>query len=170
MASALPTSEPMTTQGNLAENWKFFKQMWRNYEIASGLAKKQPTVKSATSAVVMGKECFQILQNLALTEEQRNSSTEVINRLDEYFLPRSNVIYERYKFNARDQAANESIDKYVTNLRHLAASCEFGNLKDQLIRDRIVLGICDDNLRSRLLRENPLVVRTFYEIFWKSAN
>ena len=72
----------MRMQCNLAENWKFFKQMLRNYEIASGLAEKQPAVKSATLAVIMGKKCFQILQNLTLTEEQRNSTTEVINRLD----------------------------------------------------------------------------------------
>ena len=137
--------------------------MWRNYEIASGLAEKQPAVKSATLAVIMGKERFQILQNLAQTEEQRNSSTEVTNRLHEYFLPRSNVIYERYKFNTRYQAANQSIDEYVTNLRHLAASCEFSNLKDQLIRNRIVLGICDDNLRSRLLRENAFTLNQAIE-------
>ena len=72
-------------------------------------------------------------------------------------------MYERHKFNTRDQAADESLDEYVTNLRRLAASCEFGNVKDQLIRDRIVLGICDDNLRSRLLRESALILHQAIE-------
>ena len=40
----------------------------------------------------------------------------------------------------------------------MVASCELGNLKDDLIRDRIVPGIYDDNLRARLLREDELTL------------
>ena len=43
-------------------------------------------------------------------------------------------------------------------LRYLVATCEFGNLEDDIIRDRIVLGIYDDNLRARLLRKDELTL------------
>ncbi|XP_048586619.1 uncharacterized protein K02A2.6-like [Nematostella vectensis] len=51
---------------------------------------------------------------------------------------------------------SESADEYVVRLRHLAKSCEFGDLKDSLIRDRIVIGTTDESGRERLLRERPV--------------
>ncbi|KAJ8891975.1 hypothetical protein PR048_004540 [Dryococelus australis] len=37
----------------------------------------------------------------------------------------------------------EKIDDFVTDLRKLTATCEFGNIRDSLIIDRIVGGVCD---------------------------
>ena len=45
---------------------------------------------------------------------------------------------ERYKFNTQMQAAEESIDQFVTALRLIAKDCDFKLLEDDLIRDRIV--------------------------------
>ena len=134
--------------------------MWNNYEIASGLDTKPDEVRKATLQVVMGQKCFRVLQNLYLTQAQLAlaSSVTIVNALNEYFLPKTNVTYERHKFNTRNQAHHERINEYVSALRHLVATCEFGNLKDDLIRYRIVLEIYDDNLRARLLRENELTL------------
>lgn len=74
----------------------------------------------------------------------------------EYCNPRKNLTYERHKFNTRAQVKNETIDQYVTVLRTLAATCEFENLHDGLIRDRIVYGIRSQILKERLLRETDL--------------
>jgi len=45
---------------------------------------------------------------------------------------------ERAKFNLRSQKDNESVENFITDLYCLAEYCEFGTLKDDLIRDRIV--------------------------------
>ena len=134
--------------------------MWNNYELASGLDTKPDEVRKGTLQVVMGQKCFRVLQNLNLTQAQLAlaSSVTVVNALNEYFLPKTNVTYERHKFNTRNQARHETIDEYVSALRHLLATCEFDNLKDNFIRYRIVLEIYDDNLRARLLRENELTL------------
>ena len=50
----------------------------------------------------------------------------------------------------------ETIDEYAVRLRQIAESCEFGTLKDSLIRDRIVIGTTDEGGRERLLRERPV--------------
>ena len=113
MTSTLPVPAPMCMQGNLAENWKFFKQMWNNYEIASGLDTKTDEVRKATLQVVMGQKCSSALQNLNLTQAQLASSVTIVNALNDYFLPKTNVIYERYKFNTRNQAHHETIDEYM---------------------------------------------------------
>ena len=113
--------------------------MWNTYEIASGLDTKTGGVRKATLQVVMGQECFSVLQNLSLTQAQLAGSVTIVNTLNDYFLPKTKVIYEQNKFDTRNQAHHETIDEYVSALRHLVASCELGNLKDDLIRDRIVL-------------------------------
>ena len=53
----------------------------------------------------------------------------------------------------RDQEANETFDAYLASLRRLASSCEFAQLKEELIRDIIVLGTKDGGVRARMLRE-----------------
>ena len=52
------------------------------------------------------------------------------------------------------QNVSETIDAYVTELRLQAKNCEFGALCEELIRDRIVVGIRDEAVRSRLARQH----------------
>ena len=58
--------------------------------------------------------------------------------------------YERYRFNKCDQKEHETIDAYVTSLRTLAKTCNFGQLENDLIRDRVVMGIRDNTTRKKL--------------------
>ena len=48
------------------------------------------------------------------------------------------------------------MDEYVQRLRRLADSCEFATPRDDLIRDRVVIGTTDEAGRERLLRERPV--------------
>ena len=56
-------------------------------------------------------------------------------------------------FNQRVQQPGESIDDFVADLRKLAKNCQFELLEDALIRDRIIVGICDEPTRRRLLQQ-----------------
>jgi hypothetical protein len=52
---------------------------------------------------------------------------------------RRNVIFERAKFNQRKQQEGESADSFIKALYTLVEHCEYGNLKEDMIRDRIVV-------------------------------
>ena len=54
------------------------------------------------------------------------------------------------------QEEGESLDAFVTRLREKAATCEYGAIRDELRRDRLVLGITDEGARQRMLREKGL--------------
>lgn len=82
----------------------------------------------------------------------------MIAKFDEHCNPKINETVERYRFFARNQGPNETIDKYVTDLRMLASTCNFGVLQDSLIRDRIVCGTHSSSWRERLLREDDLTL------------
>ena len=67
-------------------------------------------------------------------------------------------------FNNRSQEQIESIDTYVTALRALAKTCEFGTLKDHLIRDRIVCGVRENAFRRKLLQKTGLTLSKYVDI------
>ena len=55
-------------------------------------------------------------------------------------MPQKYLLFERVKFRFGNQAENESIDQRVVRLRQLAESCEFENLCESLICDRLIIG------------------------------
>lgn len=63
------------------------------------------------------------------------------------------VISERYSFNLRKQRVGESITDYISAIKSLAASCNFGSFFDNALRDRLVSGLLNTNMVSRLLSE-----------------
>ena len=52
----------------------------------------------------------------------------------------------------------------MTALRALAETCEFGTLKDHLIRDRIVCGVQENAVRRKLLQESGLTLSKCVDI------
>ena len=57
-----------------------------------------------------------------------------------------NVIYERAKFNLRKQEEGETIAAFINDLYILVEHCEYGDLQDEMIRDRLVVGLRDSKL------------------------
>lgn len=119
IASNFPLPSSMKCQGDVAGNWEFFKQQWSDYEIATGLDKREESVRLATLRSAMGRECLQILLNLNLSEEDKKKIDKCLEALEKYFKPTRNVVYERYVFNTCSQASEESVQTYVTRLRKL---------------------------------------------------
>jgi len=60
---------------------------------------------------------------------------------------------ERHKFNTRIQKESESFQSFLADLRILANTCEYGTLKDELIRDKIVYGVSSRRVREELFKE-----------------
>ena len=93
-----------------------------------------------------------------MTEEKRKIPKEIIEKLEVYFKQKRNVIYEIYVFFCRDQEANETFSACLASLRRLASSCVFAQLEEELLRDRIILGTTDCDVRARMLREPSLAL------------
>ena len=71
-------------------------------------------------------------------------------KFDSFFSMRKNVVIEHTKFNKRSQLPDEPVEQFITSLYNLAADCNFGELKDKLICDRIVVRIRAASLSERL--------------------
>lgn len=151
--------------GDLSSNWASFRADFEDYLLATGLLKKDADVQAATLRRLMGSECRHIYKhNLGLTQDQQKDVKAILEALEAYFTPTKNVIFERYVFGNLRQEEGETIDAFVTRLREKAATCEYGPLKEQLIRDRLVLGITDEDARRRLLRGKDLTLAMAVDI------
>ncbi|XP_067055906.1 uncharacterized protein [Acropora muricata] len=105
----------------------------------------------------MGDCADDILATLRL-DETKATYDEVRAALNGYFDVRGNLIVQRALFNKRHQLAGESVDTFIQDLYRLAEDCEYGSLKDCLIRDRIVVGVVDDSLSDRLQAKADLTL------------
>ena len=71
-------------------------------------------------------------------------------RFEDHFIARGNVIYERAKFNQRKQEQSETVDTFITSLYKLAENCAYNALKEEMIRDCLVVGLKDTRLSKKL--------------------
>ncbi|KAJ8406532.1 hypothetical protein AAFF_G00301060 [Aldrovandia affinis] len=155
----------MSFTGDWSVNWDIFRAEYEDYVLVTGTAEKDKKIQAATLRSVMGSECRHVYRyNLNLSVAGTGDPTVILDELEKYFKPAKNTIYERYVFRSCKQEEGESIDNFVTRLRERAATCEYGQLKDEMIRDKIVLGIANESIRRRLLREKGLTLITAIEM------
>ncbi len=154
--SHFPVPASMDTKGNQEENWTFFKEQWQDYEVATGINLKDNVIRMATLRSLMGRDCLCIFKSLEMSNEDRKDPAKSMDELEKYFKPSKNEIYERFQFYTCDQGDNETVDQWVTRLRHLASTCNFGTSLDSMIRDRLVLGAYDKQATARLFREGDV--------------
>ena len=158
--SNLPVPSRLDTRGNIAENWKRWKQVWDSFEIASRLNQQENQVRVATFITCIGSDALEVYNSLPFeSDEDKMIMSKVLELMENHCIGQTNVIYERYCFNNRNQETGESFDGYLTALKALAKTCNFGSLKDELIRDRIVCGIRDTGTRKKLLQEAGLTLQ-----------
>ncbi|KAL5503067.1 hypothetical protein EMCRGX_G009958, partial [Ephydatia muelleri] len=132
------------------DDWTRWKRRFEQFRIASSLDTQSDSKQVSMLLYSMGEEAEVVLVSTGITDEERKSYKKVVEKLDEYFHVRHNVIFERARFNRRDQLEGESGDQYITELYYLAERCSYGQLTSEMIRDRLVVGIRDLALSERL--------------------
>ncbi|XP_051794266.1 uncharacterized protein LOC127530799 [Acanthochromis polyacanthus] len=149
-----PPQQWCMDSANLAKSWKSWKEEFMLYiELAMPDAEEKARVK--LFYYLIGERGRELCGTL-IGSDARVTVSSLMAKLNEHCNPKVNETVERYRFFAHNQAPGEAIDKYVMDLRTLASSCNFGDLKESLIRDRIVCGTYSSSWRERLLREDNL--------------
>ena len=105
---------------------------------------------------MVGEDALNIYDSFTFAENEVDKIQPLIEKFNNYFSPKKNVTYQRYLFNTCNH------DSFVVDLKNKAKTCEFYDLEESLIRDRIVCGIDAKEIRERLLRVYEL---TLYKAF-----
>lgn len=159
----LPPPPPLSLTGVVAQNFKTFEQAYKIYMIATGLDAKDKKVRANVLLHIIGTEAVKVYngftwlpargENNETPAEDKEDPDIILNKFKEYCTPKQNITFERHLFNKRAQNIGETFDQFYSELSNLSQSCDFGTLSDQMIRDRIVVGISSAPLRERLLRQ-----------------
>jgi len=133
--------KPLMLSENQQKDWKNWKTAFEWSSIATGLNDESPAVQVATCMSMIGEDVGAILNSLILTTTDKEKVETLIMKLDEYFLPKANEVFEAYIFNKIKQEEGESIDQFLTRVRIQAKNCNFGQLENKMVREKITIGI-----------------------------
>ena len=116
----------------------------QHFRTASELTDKSGEVQVSSLIYSMGPEADKIFTQFGLANAEANDFHTVIGRFNAYFEPKRNVIHERAKF-------------HIRHLYELSEHADFAD-RESTIRDRLVLGLLDEELSEKLQLESELTL------------
>lgn len=108
---------------------------------------------------LLGREGLKIYETFTFTDPlDAKKIAEVLDTFTDYFEPLKSEVFDRFCFHKRVQKPGESFDAWLVDLRSMVKTCNYGTeaVVKSVIRDQIVLGVANDNVREKLLFESSL--------------
>ncbi|UYV69722.1 hypothetical protein LAZ67_7000457 [Cordylochernes scorpioides] len=151
-----PSPEPFNFSN--PGDWPKWIRRFERFRQASGLINNPENEQVNMLVYCMGDNADDILLSCKIASDQLENYDKVIECFESHFIPRRNIIYERTRFNQRCQQEGEKVNEFITALHSLAEHCNFEMLHDELIRDRIVVGVRDRALSERMQLDTDLTL------------
>ena len=121
--------------------------------------------KAASLLTLMGGKTYALLKRLTTpTKPTEMPFKDIVEVMGRHLTLKPLVIADRYKFYRGNQEEGQSIREFLAKLQKLAETCEFGNYRDEALRDRLVCGINSKATRRKLLGEAELSLKKAVDI------
>ena len=131
------------------ESIEDFEKRFEFYCVANGIHGDNADKKKASFVTLLGQDTFAKLKTLASPTAISELTLDAIKQhLRNYFCPPTMEIAEFLKRNQKEQ---ESATDYMSELRRLAKTCDFGVYLDTALRDQFVCGLWDVRCQQDLL-------------------
>lgn len=140
----------------LPEDWLPWYEHYERYRGAMKLVDQSEGTQKNDLLLLMGPNVSKIFERIQKKETEFTTYRELVEALRKYFEKKINVVYERAKFNRREQKEGEPANDYISIIISMAKSCKYGQLEDELIRDRLIVGIRDHKLSESLQMDETL--------------
>ena len=113
---------------------------------------------------LLSSHTYTLLRDLCTPEKPASFNLpQLLTKLSNHVKPKISEMTERYKFRERGQLQSETVSEFVASLKRLSLNCKFSDLDVQL-RDQLVCGVRDINIKKKLLSEQSLTFTTAFEI------
>ena len=95
----------------------------------------------------MAAECYDIYETLKNEEDDYSA---VKTKMNDYFVPKYNIEFERYIFRQASQKEGENLDQFCTRLKQLSVNCDFteGTVENE-VKTQMIHGCTSKSLRKR---------------------
>ena len=163
-----PQTHPDNTLEAFQEYIKEYRYIYeaRAKEPPNNLSPEEKTawIETDKRRMFLGKYASRNLQKEleeVTTEAERGNLTfaGLVDKLIERFKLSSNTTLSNYKFRKLTQASTETFDMFVIRVKQQSRQCNFScnaeacTVKDTMVRDQIVFGTKDDEIRRQALHE-----------------
>ena len=132
-----------------------------------------PAKKVSHYLTLIGRRAYRLLKDLAYPTAVSTLTVDKLQKLLEAHLkPEDYELAEREIFHNLKKSPNETYRAFILRVQQQSARCQFGaSLKEQL-RDRLVAGITDPDMKRKLLKEKPSDFDAAKKILlqWDSVN
>lgn len=90
------------------DDWPRWRRRFEQFRVASGLGEQSAAKQISTLLYCLGEEAESVLTSTNATEEERGVYSTVMGKFDAFFQVRRNVIFERARFNRRNQTVQQT--------------------------------------------------------------
>lgn len=110
--------DPLTSAGNMANNWRSWKEDFIIFMKVTGYIDRPNEARANLLKNRIGKIGLDVIQNMSFDKPQDKDDMDIlIKKLEEHFDPPKKEVMERYHFFTRIKKQNESIEQYINSLR-----------------------------------------------------
>ena len=139
------------TSGNIANNFRKWKQQLKVFMTASGADDKDESVKRAIILNLAGEDVMEVSNHFVYAPGKNEDDPNLLlTKIEAYYSPKKSEVYEEVFWNA---PLIHPIDQFVADLRTRAKNCNVGQMTSRLIRDKVIFTLTDTTLKTRLMRE-----------------
>ncbi|GFY35277.1 polyprotein [Trichonephila clavipes] len=139
------------------EDWSSYVERLKSYFVVNGIEDK---MKVPAILSLMGATTYKLLKNLATPNiPSELTYQDIVKLLSEHLNPKPLEMTERFRFYKRKQFDGESIANYCAELQKLSIHCNFGNNLSTMLRDKLVMGLKNENIQKKLLAEDKLTYK-----------
>ncbi|XP_064212700.1 uncharacterized protein K02A2.6-like [Tribolium castaneum] len=142
------------------EDWQVWITHYERFRTATKLDKSTQAEQINSLLLHMGAKVTKFMEAKQKQETDFPSYKALKEFFDNEFKDTPNTIYARAKFNRRDQREGEDAQTYIADVISLAKTCNYRDLEEELIRDRLVVGIRDEKLSENLQMNDKLTLKT----------
>ena len=149
--------QPFQVKGDphsISQRWRKWKRAFELYVLGKGIT--SDSQKRGLLLHTAGLEVQDVYFTLVPGGEDKDYPA-TLKVLDDYFIPKANVPFERHLFREITQSSEETVDQFVCRLRQRAASCDFGEREDEYIRDQLIDKCYSAKLRRKFLEKDGSV-------------
>jgi hypothetical protein len=142
------------SEDNLPQKFTSWRKQIKMYLRATEADKKSKSVQTAIILNCAGAQILEIYEHFEFAQEDDKNDPEIVlEKINQYCNPRSSEVYLTYRFWSAPIC--EPFDAFLTEIRTKAEVCNFGDLKDRMIRDKLVFSAVG-NLKEKLLQKEKL--------------
>jgi len=152
----------------IRSSWDEYCERLKQYFLANDIDPDHADTQARRRAIFLssvGAETYSLIRTLCLPDNPENKTLADIQKLvRKHIAPTPIVIAERFKFYNRGQMSGETVAAFLKELRQLAATCDFGDFREQVLRDMFVIKIRDKKVQEKLLGEADLTLERAFQL------